>query len=518
MIRPSAFTLALHLGVAALTPAAFGQFSFVDVSAQVGIDSIPNGATNGGIAVGDYDGDGWDDIVFFGSGTNDGKPLLLRNNGALASIGQSQRWFQDVTPWVIPDNAPPASIGVFADLDNDGDQDLVLGRRHIDTNTNLPDFEDTGLAFLENRVNTIGRFRAVNCDPELARYARKTGGLAVADTDVDGDLDVVFVHNGSAATSGGGPGYFVRNDGLPKLRNKTGLFGADLRDINRHFTAILTDFDGDMLPDLHVAIDFYPDYHARNLGGGVFQNVSVAAGTINTGADMGVAVGDIDNDGDLDMYSTNINYGVLYVNDGNGVFVDDSFNRNCKTWGFDTLVGWGTAFCDFDHDGDMDLTFVGYGPNNYGRLYENDGAGFFTTVDPAVHGMQLRGHALIPFDYDRDGDQDVLILRRGTQLPALYANQEIDSASGRHWLRVTLEGTASNRDGIGARVEVDLADGRSLVRQIINGYSFKSGPPIDAHFGLDDQAAVQELRVIWPAGTVTTLANVPSDQHLHIVE
>jgi hypothetical protein len=507
-------SLALSL-LGLLAPAAHAQFSFVDVTAQVGLE-VPSGPTSGGIAVGDYDGDGWDDVVFFGAGIGDQAPRVFRNDGALASIGQSPRWFHDVSPWVIPDDAPPTSIGAFADLDNDGDQDLVLGRRYLDPQTLEPDYQVTGLAFLENRVDTNGRFRLVHTDPDLARYPRKTGGLAIADVDVDGDLDVVFVHNGSTTTSGGGPGHFIRNDGLPHLRNKTGVFGANLRDINRHFSAVLTDFDGDLLPDLHVAIDFYPDYHCKNLGGGAFQNVSVSAGTTNTGADMGLAVGDIENDGDLDIYSTNINAGVLYVNDGAGHFQNEAAIRGVGGWGPGTCIGWGAAFVDLDHDGDQDLVFVGYG-DNVGKLYENDGTGHFTAVDPAVHGMLLRGHGLIPFDYDRDGDQDLLVLRTGQMLPSLYENQETHT-SARHWLRVTLEGTTSNRDGVGARLELDLPDGRTMVRQVMNGYSFKSGPPVDAHFGLDDQASVQELRVRWPSGQVTTLGPFAADRTLHVVE
>jgi len=228
---------------------------------------------------------------------------------------------------------------------------------------------------------------------------------------------------------------------------------------------------------------------------------------------MGLAVGDIDNDGDLDIYSTNINLGVLYVNDGTGTFQNEAQARGVGSWGPDLTIGWGTCFEDFDLDGDQDLAFVAIG-DAFGHLYENDGTGFFGDVT-AGSGMELRGFGLIPFDYDHDGDRDLLLSRMGSLV--LYENHATDQKD-KHWLLVELEGTQSNRDGIGARIELTTQDGATQTRHILSGYSYQCGPPKDAHFGLGRNTRVKELVVTWPNGKVTRRGPFIADRYLTIVE
>ncbi|MEE8467972.1 MAG: CRTAC1 family protein [Planctomycetota bacterium] len=491
----------------ALASLAHGQMTFTDVTLERGL-TLEMAPPAAGIAVGDIDGDGWLDVAVFGAAAPG--PRIFLNRGADVTAGVDVPWFEDVTQRVMPGKASPSSAGAFADLDGDGDQDLIVVRRYHDPLTGAPDPFDTGLEFYEN---VGGRFERGTLEPFLGRAPRRHGGLALADTDLDGDLDLVFVHNGSPETLVGGPGSYVRNDGFPNMVDITPSFGADLGGENRYFTAVLADFNGDMLPDLHVAVDFYADFHCRNIGGGVFQDVSISAGTTNKGADMGLAVGDIENDGDLDIYSTNINFGVLYVNDGTGTFKNEAFTRGVGGWGLDTTIGWGTCFDDFDLDGDQDLAFVAVG-QAFGHLYENDGKGYFGDVT-AGSGMQLRGFGLIPFDYDHDGDRDLLISRLGELV--LYENQATDRTN-RHWLVIELEGTQSNRDGIGARIELITPDGARQMRQILSGYSYQCGPPKDAHFGLGLSTRVKQLVVHWPSGKVTSLGPFVADRYMTIVE
>jgi hypothetical protein len=219
------------------------------------------------------------------------------------------------------------------------------------------------------------------------------GGLALGDVDRDGDLDIVFVHNGGA--TGGGPGYFLRNEGQGRMVDATADFGADLGTIRRYFQPLLADFNGDGLLDLHVAIDFQPDYHSHGLANGQFVDVTAQVGTSNGGSDMGACAGDVNNDGALEIYSTNINGAVLYMNDGQGHFVNEGSQRGVGNWGWTEFqVGWGTTFLDADNDGDQDLMFVSQ--PDPGHLYENNGTGWFQKRDVEAR-VRFKGVGVLAF-------------------------------------------------------------------------------------------------------------------------
>ncbi len=502
------------LGLVALLPsAASAQFSFVEVTAELGLEFPLASSPGPGSAVADYNGDGWPDIILFG--IDNSPPRIYRNNGALIQAGMAGRWFQDLSHALLPKDCPPSSMGMMIDVDNDGDPDMVFSRLWPDPITGEANETLCSFHWLENRVSEGEGFvdsptnsRAMGADIDRA------SGFAAADCDVDGDLDVIFLHNGPNGTQAGGMGFYLRNEG-GSFSDQSAIFGADITTPNRYFTPVLADFNGDLLPDLHVAIDFYRDFHCHNIGGGVFQDVSQAVGVNSTNADMGLAVGDPDNDGDLDMYSTNINIGVMYINDGTGNFSNQAGQRGVQSWGQQTLVGWGTAFADLDLDGDQDLAFVGYG-QGVGRLYENDGTGYFTDQSMGSPTVQMSGHGLIPFDYDRDGDLDLFIVRKAMASMAMYENLAADG--GKHWLQVSLVGDDSNSAGVGARIELTLDDGSQQTRHVMHGTSFRSALDTKVHFGLDDFDTVRRLVVRWPSGQVTELAGVEADRHLEIAE
>lgn len=460
------------LGVSGL--AARGQtFQFVDVSANSGID-FPLSFPRPCAAVADIDGDGKLDLFMCGgTGT---LPRCYHNNGNAT--------FTDVTETTMPEGIADLSYATFADIDNDSDPDLIGALRY-------DGYLDVGFGYY---INDHGVLRPGYVTPDLARHNTAMGGMTVADFDKDGDLDVVFMHNNGFGGLAGGPGFYLRNDNGTFV-DATAAVGGGIGISTRHWAVVAADFNNDGWADVHSAVDFYKDFQCRNNGNGTMRDVSISCGVTNTGSDMGLAVGDFDNDGDLDIYSTNISEGVLYVNNGTGTFTNEASVRGPRTF---PGVGWGTAFVDLDLDGDLDLPFVSN--NQPGYIWENLGDGTFKN-STAGSGTELLGHGLLPFDFDGDGDVDLLVWSADEYpLPRLYENRT--PRNGRHWLTVRAIGTISNRDSIGARVVVS-AGGKQQMREILGNYSFFSGPPKEAHFGLN-QSAIVSVTVTWPSGQTAT--------------
>ncbi len=251
------------------------------------------------------------------------------------------------------------------------------------------------------------------------------------------------------------------------------------------------------------------------MGGGQFADVTQAAGVTNGGSDMGLAVGDIENDLDLDMYSTNINIGVLYMNNGVGQFTVEASARGCRNFsGGVTTIGWGTNFVDLDNDQDLDLTVIPTGPGT-GNFFMNDGTGNFTDVTTAT-GHDLKGYSIIDFDFDKDGDQDLIAMGQGAlNSPRIYMNV---TTAQNHWLTVELEGTMSNRDAIGAEVIIRTPDGVEQMRPLMAGHSYRTGTPKTLHFGLGDSPLVSEIEVRWPSGHVMRRGPFVGDRYVKVRE
>ncbi len=457
---------------------------FEDVAAAAGLTLEGSGGS--GIAIGDYNRDGLLDVLFVGD-ANRG-PQLYRNNG----VGT----FTNVTASVLPSDIPNGTTALFVDLNNDGYQDIAMARWYGDScNIGFSYLINHGGAYFENGILSENIGRAPMC----------AGGIAACDVDSDGYLDIVLVHKD-------GPGVYLHNLGGMGFADETPLFGAGLGNTRVSWSCVFADFNNDHLSDMHVAIDGAADYQCRNLGNGTFKDVSREAGVGNVGSDMGLAVGDIDNDGDLDIFSTNISIQVLYINNGHGVFKNEAASRGVKDNKGGLDVGWGTVFGDFDHDGDLDLIFVAI--SSPGSVYENNALGYFTDVTD-MSGVKTMGLSMAAFDYDNDGALDLLITGVD-DVPKLYHNVSpalIES----HWLGVSLDGNISNRQGVGARVEVTAGQNR-MIRELMAGDSFWTGNPQIANFGLDSATFANTVKVYWPSGIVQTIRDVPADQYITIVE
>ncbi len=499
----------IGLGFAGSASAQSLQFS--EVTGTSGLN-VPLVGTAPGLAAGDFNLDGWPDIMI--SGAADARVRLYVNRGSQIQAGLGGPLFADVTDIVFPQASNPASHAIFADIDGDRDLDIVSVRRFPDPQGGGNGLTDTGIEFYRN--DNFGReFVRLDTPDSLGRHATPFGGLTVGDPDQDGDLDVVFLHNGGG-NGIGGPGFYLSSNGDSTYTDETATFGGGLGVATRYFSSILYDFSGDGLTDMHCAVDFFVDRHFQGNGNGSFQNVTQAVGTTNQGSDMGLAIGDPDGDGDFDLYSTNINIGVFYENDGAGNFTNTANQRGINKFnhGLSTCMGWGTAFADYDLDGDEDL--IAIGSLGLGELFENDGTGHFAKVSNGA-GITLIGRSLVNFDFDKDGDLDVLIGYEGNnQTPRLYENVSA-ATEAHHWLRVQPFGTQSNGRAVGAHVEI-VVRGVSIHRAIVAGNSFKSGFPYEAHFGLGKAGVVDEVRVHWPSGQTTVMTDVPADRTLRVFE
>ena len=516
------------------------ELSFTDVAPDVGLDHVHGilgaapdclvdsafGTGNfcsaqwmtGGFAAGDYDGDGAPDLYV--PRTHDGD-LLLRNEG--------DGTFADVTELAGLGRVGSGSAA-WADVDNDGDQDLYVtafgGTRHdLYINDGFGHFTEQALE----------RGAAV-----ATPHAHVPMGLAVGDYDLDGYLDLFvsewmsdtgigehpshnrLLHNlGEAA-----PGHFEDVTVAAGVDLDVVWVEADAQAGTWGFAPAFADLDGDRWPELIVTSDFGCSRLFWNDGDGTFTDGTVAAGVGLDDNGMGSTLGDMDGDGDLDWFVTAItDFGGplenrLYRNDGARSFTELAEPAGVADGGW----GWGATFFDPDLDGDLDLVMAsGYyyahwiaHPN---RVWLNEGDGAFGSDVASQMGLDLvaQSRGLLAFDYDGDGDQDVLVANNA-EPPALFRN---DSTGPHDWLRVRVQGTTSNADGLGARVRVQTeAGGPWQTREVGSASHFLGQQPKPVHFGIPaGPDPIHEVRVYWPAtDTEQVLHDVARSTALVVVE
>ena len=419
-----------------------------------------------GVAWGDMDGDGDDDLYLTNSGAAN---VLMRNEG--------NDVFTDATAAPLGDMSSGAGTG-WADQDNDGDLDLYL--------------VNAGGANKMFRNEGGGLFADATSGP--LGDAGFGFSMAWGEFGGDGNVDLYMVN-------AGGSNRLFRNDGGGVFVDETAGPLGDA--IGFGFSTAWGDYDNDGDSDLYVGNGFGANKLLRNDGSGVFTDVT--AGPLgDANSTYGVAWGDYDNDGDLDLYLANeLAANKLLRNDG-GTFVD----ATAGPLG-DTNSSYSTAWVDFDNDGDLDL-FVAQSTAN--RLFENQG-GSFTDAAEAVLRDALSAAGSAWADYDGDGDLD-LYLVNSTGANGLFRN---DDPAVNHWVHASLVGSASNRSGIGARVRV-VAGGQAQIREVSGGSGYLSQNSLAVEFGLGSNTIVDSIQVRWPSGAVTDTTNVAADQAIVLFE
>ena len=506
--------------------------------------------TNGsGTGLLDYDGDGWLDALVL-SGTRlepetRRERVWAEGERPLSRLYRNRRdgTFEDVTRRAGLERVGWASSVCAGDYDNDGRLDLFV--TYFGTNV-----------LYRNRDGE--RFEDVTGAAGLSAPPAWGSGCSFLDYDRDGDLDLFVAHYlafdlASAHEPGQGPNCVWKGlpvncgpKGLPTDTNRfyrnrgDGTFedvsvpSGIARVTERYpMTAVATDLDEDGWLDIYVASDSTAAILYRNNRDGTFSDVALPSGTAfsdqgSPQAGMGLAAGDIDADGRLDLVKTHFADDVpaLYRNLGRGIFEDIAIAAGLGVQ--NRHVQWGAGLPDLDNDGLPDLLYVtghvypevertlpGYPHRGPRVVFRNAGGRFVDVTADSGPGVAARhsSRGAAFGDYDNDGDVDVLVMNMNER-PSLLRN---DYAGAHRWLAIRLRGTRSDRFALGASVHV-VAGGRRQVRAVLSQASYYSHDDVRLHFGLGVHDGAERIEVRWPSGTVQTLEHVRAGQTLTITE
>jgi enediyne biosynthesis protein E4 len=567
-VTPWAVAIAACGGLAALAltgapqPSTAWPVRFADVAREAGLtQAITYGdvtrkrfiiETNGcGVATIDLDDDGWVDLLTLnGTQLEPGERRARTWPKAQAPrirLYRNQRngRFVDATEGSGLDRIGWASSVCAGDVDGDGRVDLFItsfGRNVLYRNLGQGRFEDA----------------TAKAGLDVARD-RWGSGCSLLDIDRDGDLDL-FVANylsldlatapepgqGANCTWKGLPvncgpkglatdtNLLYRNDGHGTFTDVSAASGVSRVTGRYSMTAAAADLDGDGWIDIYVATDSTAAILYRNNRDGTFTDVALPSGVAynelgTPQAGMGLALGDVDADGALDILKTHFadDIPALYRNRGRGLFEDVATQAGLGVQ--NRFVQWGAGMPDLDNDGWMDVVYVTGNvypeieaklpqyPHRSPRIvFRNTGSGRFVDVSaasgPGVTTPQSsRGAAFA--DLDGDGDVDALVMNMNAP-PSLLRNE---LRAGHHWLTVRLEGRRSNRQGIGATVLV-TSGGRTQARAVLSQTSYYSVDDLRPSFGLGAATVADRIEVRWPSGGVDVVDAVPADQVVTIRE
>ena len=529
---------------------------FVDSTSEVGIGvHISHGgvekewiaeANGSGAAVLDYDDDGWMDVLVLSGSTMEELRRVVAGETPSAAAGRvylyrniEGRRFEDVTARSDLDSLYWGTGSNAADYDNDGDVDILITAIGVD---------------LLYRNEGDGTFVEVGAEARLSQVPAWHTGSSFGDIDSDGDLDLYvasYLSLESLPIEGKAPvcdyrslGVFCgplnleagedvlyRNNGDGSFTEITERAGIGSKPSGYGFTPVIEDFNQNGHLDIFVANDSSPNSLYVNSGRGAFSEDALTAGLAYNAdgkkqSDMGACVGDYDNDGDLDILTTTFSedYFPLFQQREPGVYEDVAFAAALQRETTPQL-GWACGFSDLDNDGDRDLwvanghvypTAGRLGSTSYRqpiRILENQAGRFVASPEAtaAIADSSYRGAASA--DFNNDGRVDLLVLPIDGS-PVLLRNY----TENRHsWLGVSLRPNHANREGIGARVEIEHCGERQFdTLRNGGGYASRSDPRM--HFGLGACDQVDALTVYWPAGEKRTFRNLDANQWLELAE
>ncbi len=453
-----------------------GDGTFTDVTEKAGVAA--EGLYGQGVAVGDFDNDGYPDLYVTGYG----RSILYHNNG--------NGTFTDVTEKAgVADQGGWATSAGWFDYDKDGYLDLVV-LNYIQWTP------QTNIWCGEHRPG----YRSY-CHPDNYKGQR-----------------IKLYHNNRDGTFSD---VSEKSDvGIPEAKG---------------MGVVLADFNNDGWPDIAVANDTWPNFLFINKHDGTFKDISFSSGVAASEdgkyeAGMGIDAADVDGDGWLDIYVTHLDFELnrLYRNNHDETFDDATFSSGIGNKAI-LLSGLTMKFFDYDNDGWTDICQVSGAMLDNINLYHTEvtykepklmfrnlGHGKFDKVSDQLGPDFMRpiaGRGMAAADFDNDGDIDMAIVDRG-DFPELLRN---DGGNANHWLEVLLIGTKSNRDGVGASLSL-VSDGFTQVKQSQGGMGYMSASDRRIHFGLGKRKSIESLEITWPSGTVEKLSNVPINQIIAVKE
>ncbi|PYT79538.1 MAG: CRTAC1 family protein [Acidobacteria bacterium] len=453
-----------------------GDGTFTDVTEKAGVGGEGHYAQ--GIAVGDYDNDGYPDLYVTGYG----RAILYHNN--------RDGTFTDVTDKAgVSDLGQWSTSAAWFDYDRDGWLDLVVC----------------------NYVNWSPKHNLWCGEhrPGLRAYC--------SPNDYSGQRIALF-HNNHDGT-------------FSDVSLKSGVGKPEAKGMG----VVTADFDNDGWPDIAIANDTWPNFLFLNQHDGTFKDVSFISGVAASEdgkyeAGMGIDAADVDGDGWLDIYITHLDFELnrLYLNNRDGTFTDDTFGSAIGSTAI-LLSGVAMKFMDYDNDGWEDIVQANgamldnirlyHSEVNYREpmlMYRNLGAGKFAKVSGLLgsdFNQPIAGRGLAVADYDNDGDLDVAVVDRGGY-PLLLRN---DGGNANNWVSVRLIGTKSNRDGNGSLLRL-TSEGFTQSKQSKGGMSYMSAQDPRIHFGLGKRNKIDSLAIAWPSGHEDKLTNLPINRILTIRE
>ncbi|PYU67535.1 MAG: CRTAC1 family protein [Acidobacteria bacterium] len=453
-----------------------GDGTFSDVTGRAGVGA--EGLFGMGVAVGDYDNDGFPDLLVLGYG----RCILYHNN--------RDGTFTDVTTRAgVANSGQWASSAAWFDYDNDGHLDLVVA--------NYVDWSPERNFYCGDR------------GPEMRSYCHPD--------DFRGQPPTLYHNNGNGTFTD------VSKSSGVGLKGGNGL------------GVVTFDYDNDGWQDIFIANDHMPNFLFHNNRDGSFREVAYVAGVAVSSdgefeAGMGADAADATGRGRMDLIVTHLDMQLarFYQNLGDQTF-DDATLRSKIGYSTYHMSGFGTRFMDYDNDGAVDIFMANghvldniqryHGETRYAEpklMFHNNGRGVFENATDRIGlDFQLprvsRGTAVA--DFDNDGDLDILVNNNG-QPPQLLRN---DGGSANHWIEILLIGTKSNRDGVGARLKLVAGD-LILYDQRKGGVSYQSAQDPRLHFGLGQRTQIDSVEIIWPSGMKTKQSNLKCDQFLTIEE
>lgn len=476
---------------------SMGQF--VNVSAANSINFTSSNPFHGnGCAFVDFDDDGWDDLTYVQR--NAAVRFLKNYNGSYQNVALS---FDPALP-----NTADGKMPLWFDYDNDGDKDFFVS------------YSMAPVRLYRNNGNLT--FTEVTASSGLIAESARQMGAAACDIDRDGDLDLFICkyHNHLIDSGALFANRLYRNNGDGTFTEATSAVGIPYT-VQASFMPVFFDYDADGWPDLYVINDkiVYPNFLYHNNGDGTFTDVTVASGTGVYIEAMSITVEDYDHDSDFDILVTNTySENVLLQNQGDGTFDDVAVETGLYEYDVTTST-WGALFLDYDNNTWDDL-FMGTLGTSFSLTQQcdfflnNNGQDFtFNPGAAGLNGVVAASYTSAMGDMNNDGFFDFINNNAAPSPSALFKNL----GGNNHWIGMTVEGTLSNRDGIGTLLEL-WSNGQKYLRYTLSGENYMCQNSEKEIFGLGTGTEADSLHIVWPSGIDEWYYDLEVDQYHHFVE